>query len=109
MDSANELNRPQTPPAPPAPSAPPSAPPSASDSASDSTTRCSTRDQRLQAQTLYDAGLTYTQIRTQLGLTLRKIQYAVSHRLTESYLLELIESMPARCRAVIDANRMHTR
>jgi hypothetical protein len=27
----------------------------------------------------------------------------------ESYLLELLESMPARCRAVIDANGMHTR
>jgi DDE superfamily endonuclease len=26
-----------------------------------------------------------------------------------AYLLELLESMPARCQAVIDANRMHTR
>jgi hypothetical protein len=72
MDSANELDRPQTP---PAPSTPP--PPFASGS----TILCSTRDQRLQAQTLHNAGLTYTQIRTQLSLTLRQIQYAVSHRL----------------------------
>jgi transposase len=64
MDSANELNRPQTPPA------------------SDSTILCSTRDQRLQAQTFHDAGLTYAQIRAPLGLTLRQVQYAVSHRLT---------------------------
>jgi hypothetical protein len=71
MDSANKLNRPQTP---PAPSAPPPA--------SDFTILCSTRDQRLQAQTLYDTGLTYAQIRTQLGLTFRQVQYAVSHRLT---------------------------
>jgi transposase len=41
-----------------------------------------TRDQRLRAQTLHDFGLTYTQIHEQLGLTLRQIQYAISHRIT---------------------------
>lgn len=29
--------------------------------------------------------------------------------LTESFLAELLDSMPARCQAVIDANGMHTK
>jgi hypothetical protein len=62
MDTAsNRPNRPHTPPS----------------AASDTT-----RDQRLQAQTLHDFGLTYTHIHEQLGLTLRQIQYAISHRIT---------------------------
>jgi transposase len=62
MDSTNEANRPQI-------------PPSAS-------TSYSTRDQRLQIQTLRDIGLTYRQIHEQLGLTHRQIRYAISHRVT---------------------------
>jgi Homeodomain-like domain len=62
MDTVSDRpNRPYTP------------PPAASDT---------TRDQRLQAQTLHDVGLTYTQIHEQLGLTLRQVQYAISHRIT---------------------------
>jgi hypothetical protein len=62
MDTAsNRPNRPNTP------------PPAASDT---------TRDQRLQAHTLHDFGLTYTLIHEQLGLTLRQIQYAISHQIS---------------------------
>ena len=88
MDLANQLDRPSTPPPPPplpistpsssaypeAPPPPPTAPPPP--------VYQTTRDQRLQAQTLHDIGLTYTQIRAQLGLTLRQIQYALHHRVT---------------------------
>lgn len=86
MDSAN-TNRPRTPsppPPPPLPSTPPSALPSALPSAPPSTppAACTTRDQRLQIQTLHDAGLKYGQIREQLGFTFRQIQYALSHRIT---------------------------
>ena len=62
MDSTNSSNRPSTPP-----------PPAVNDT---------TRDQRLQIQTLHDVGLSYTQIQKQLGLTLRQIQYAARHRIT---------------------------
>lgn len=40
------------------------------------------RDQHLQVQTLHEAGLTYEQIRKQLNLTLRQVQYAVTHPIT---------------------------
>jgi hypothetical protein len=55
MELANILNRPLTPPN--TPSTPPPR------------TSYTTRDQRLQAQTLRDIGFTYAQIREQLGLT----------------------------------------
>ena len=67
MDSTNSSNSSSTLTPPPPPSTP---------------TRDTTRDQRLQVQTLHDIGFTYTQIRKRLGLTLRQIQYAVRHRLT---------------------------
>jgi transposase len=41
-----------------------------------------TRDERLQIQTLYNCGLNYPQIREQLNLTLHQIAYAVNHLLT---------------------------
>jgi hypothetical protein len=63
MDTANGPNRPCTPPSTvDRPSTPPIA------AASDTT-----RDQRLQVQTLHDTGFTYTQIRERLGLTLRQV------------------------------------
>jgi hypothetical protein len=65
MDSSNSSDRPQTPP-------PPSAP---------SRTN-STRDQRLQAQTLHDVGFTCSQISNQLSLSLRQVRYTLSHRIT---------------------------
>jgi transposase len=72
MDTANGPNRPSTPPSTvDRPFTPPIA------AASDTT-----RDQRLQVQTLHDTGFTYTQIRERLGLTLRQVQYAVRHRVT---------------------------
>jgi DDE superfamily endonuclease len=40
---------------------------------------------------------------------LREAITAAWNAVPESYLLELLESMPARCQAVIDANGMHTR
>jgi transposase len=65
MDLANILNRPSTPSiTPPPPS------------------NYTTRDQRLQAQTLREIGFTYHQIQEQLGLTLDQVRYAVHHRLT---------------------------
>lgn len=67
MDSANTSISTTSPAPPSAPSTP---------------VRDTTRDQRLQVQTLHDVGFTYTQIREKLGLTLRQIQYAVQHRLT---------------------------
>jgi hypothetical protein len=72
MELANILNRPLTPPKTPPP--PPSTPPPR--------TSRTTRDQRLQAQTLRDVGFTYAQIREQLGLTFDQIQYAINHRIT---------------------------
>jgi Transposase len=74
MELANILNRPLTPPNTPPPPPPPSTPPPR--------TSHTTRDQRLQAQTLRDIGFTYAQIREQLGLTFDQIQYAVNHRIT---------------------------
>jgi transposase len=85
MDPANQLDRPSTSPTlslstpsssayPEHPSTPPPAPPP--------TTSHTTRDQRLQAQTLHDIGLSYAQIRAHLGLTFRQISYAIRHRLT---------------------------
>jgi hypothetical protein len=41
-----------------------------------------TRDLRLQIRTLYQVGLGYAQIATQLGVTARQVQYARNHRLT---------------------------
>jgi transposase len=104
MDSANSVDRPSTPPSstPPSSTPPSSTPPSSTPPSStppSSTPHSSshpstpptapitaanetTRDQRLQAQTLHDIGLLYTQIRDHLGLTLRQIQYAICHRLT---------------------------
>jgi hypothetical protein len=88
MDPANQLDRPSTPPPPTPPlstpsssaypehpSTPPPAPPPP-------TTSHTTRDQRLQAQTLHNIGLSYAQIRAHLGLTFRQISYAIRHRLT---------------------------
>jgi hypothetical protein len=69
MDTANGSDRP------PSTVDRPSTPPLAA--VSDTT-----RDQRLQVQTLHDTGFTYTQIRERLGLTLRQVQYAVRHRVT---------------------------
>jgi transposase len=66
---------PSTPPAPAAPSSTPHTPPPR-------TTRHTTRNERLQVQTLRDAGLTYTQIHEQLNLTLHQVAYAVNHPLT---------------------------
>lgn len=41
-----------------------------------------TRDQRLQVQTLHDSSHTYNEINEQLGLTRRQIRYVIQHRLT---------------------------
>jgi hypothetical protein len=91
MDLANQLDRPSTPPPSPPPPHPPPPPPPPSPPLSTpsssayleslstySTTlplpihpNYTTRDQHLQAQTLRDIGLTYTQISAHLGLTLR--------------------------------------
>jgi Transposase len=77
MDIANLQNSPSPPP-PPSPS--PSSPPSPSDQRSG---RQTTRDQRLQIQTLRTAGLTYSQIQRQLGdVTLHQITYAIQHPVT---------------------------
>jgi len=100
MNLANQLDRPSTPPPPPPPPPPSSSPhpppspplppslplsiPSSSaypESLSTHSTTLplpihpnyTTRDQRLQAQTLHDIGLTYTQISAHLGLTLRQV------------------------------------
>jgi transposase len=76
MDIANLLNSPFPPPPPPPPSTP--SPPPVRKSALDTT-----RDQRLQIQTLRTAGLTYSQIQGQLGdVTLHQIAYAVQHPVT---------------------------
>ncbi len=40
---------------------------------------------------------------------LREAILAAWNAVPESYLKELLESMPARCQAVIDAEGMHTR
>jgi transposase len=40
---------------------------------------------------------------------LREAIIAAWNAVTEAYLNELLESMPARCQAVIDANGLHTR
>ena len=40
------------------------------------------RDQRLKAQTLREAGLTYEKIAAQLHITQRQVQYACSHEIT---------------------------
>jgi len=89
MDLANQLDRPSTPPPPPPPPLPISTPSSSAYPEPPPTPPTApppvyqtTRDQRLQAQTLHDIGLTYTQIRAHLGLTLRQIQYAIHHQLT---------------------------
>ena len=42
----------------------------------------STRDDRIQAVALREAGLTYEQISQQTGLTQNQVQYAVQHRVT---------------------------
>jgi len=45
--------------------------------------KLATRDQRLQAHTLYHyAGFTQDEIALQLNLTSRQVQYALAHRLT---------------------------
>jgi transposase len=41
-----------------------------------------TRDERLQVQTLRDTGFNYSQISSQLNLTLHQVAYASNHRLT---------------------------
>jgi hypothetical protein len=41
-----------------------------------------TRDQRLQAQTLHDIGISYSRISEQLYLILRQVRYAINHRIT---------------------------
>jgi uncharacterized protein YgbK (DUF1537 family) len=70
MDIANHLL---------SPSPPPSTPPLAVQRRASH----STRDQRLQIQTLYTAGLTYSQIQGQLGdVTLHQIAYAIQHLIT---------------------------
>ncbi len=63
----------------PPPNTPPDPPPNPPQTPH---TRHSTRDERLQVQTLRNAGLNYSQIRAQLGLTLHQIAYAVQHRIT---------------------------
>jgi transposase len=63
--ATNAPNRPQTPPEPALKTAPDT-----------------TRDQRLQIQTLRDAGFIYNQIREQIDVTLNQIQYALQHRIT---------------------------
>ena len=89
MDPANQLDRPSTPP--PPPPTPPLSTPSSSAYPEHSstpplapppTTSHTTRDQRLQAQTLHNIGLSYAQIRAHLGLTFHQIAYAIQHRLT---------------------------
>lgn len=70
MDITNLLNSPPSPPRTPPP------PPTASIS------NYTTRDQRIQAQTLRNIGFTYEQIHQQLGLTLHQVAYAVNHRVT---------------------------
>jgi hypothetical protein len=69
MDIANLLDSPLTP-----LQTPPSTPPPR--------THQTTRDQRLQVQTLRDAGLTYNEIHQQLDLMFCQIQHAISHRVT---------------------------
>jgi transposase len=70
MDIANHLY---------SPSPPPSTPPLAVQRRASH----STRDQRLQIQTLHTAGLTYSQIQGQLGdVTLHQIAYAIQHPIT---------------------------
>jgi hypothetical protein len=74
MASIN-ANRPHTPPPPPP-------------TATTATVRAirskhTTRDQRLQIQTLHDAGLTYEQIRKHISdVSLHQIGYAVANRIT---------------------------
>jgi hypothetical protein len=46
-------------------------------------------------------------LRTYNGL--RAAILAAWEAVDAAYLLELLQSMPARCQAVINANRMHTR
>jgi transposase len=58
MASANSPDRPQTP------------PPN------------TTRDQRLQAQTLHNIGMPCRRICEQLNISLRQVRYAISHRIT---------------------------
>jgi hypothetical protein len=94
MDLANQLDRPSTPPPPPPPPSPLSTPPLSTPSsaypeysstppaAPPPSTSHTTRDQRLQAQTLHDIGLSYAQNRAHLGLTFHQISYAIHHRLT---------------------------
>jgi hypothetical protein len=92
MDSATQLDRPSTPPPPPPPPPPigPLSTPSSSAYPEASPTpptapppvHQTTRDQRLQAQTLHDIGLPYVRIRDHLGLIIRQIRYAIRHRLT---------------------------
>jgi hypothetical protein len=79
MDSTNQSNRPSTPPPPSPPSTPLSTPSIAPHSTAIQET---TRDERIQVQTLHDFGLTYSQIRNHLGLSLRQIQHAVHYQLT---------------------------
>ena len=42
-------------------------------------------------------------------IRLRRYVNEAWNELPESYLQELLASMPARCQAVIDANGMHTK
>jgi hypothetical protein len=79
MDSTNQSNRPSTPPPPSPPSTPLSTPSIAPHSTA---IRETTRDERIQVQTLHDFCLTYSQIRNHLGLSLRQIQHAVHYQLT---------------------------
>jgi Transposase len=58
MEVTNSSDRPQTPPS------------------------NTTRDQRLQAQTLYDIGIPCSRISEQLNLTVRQVRYAINHRVT---------------------------
>jgi hypothetical protein len=41
--------------------------------------------------------------------TLQETIVAAWNAVSKTYLLELLKSIPARCQAVVDANRMHTR
>jgi hypothetical protein len=95
MASANQLDRPSTPPPPPPPPLlpiltpsssaypePSPTPPTAPPIAPPPPVYQTTRDQRLQAQTLHDIGLPYARIRDHLGLSIRQIRYAIRHRLT---------------------------
>jgi len=47
--------------------------------------------------------------RNQVMFRLKSFVEEAWRELTESYLQELIEQMPARCKAVIQANGMHTK